>query len=68
MSRIPCDFVCFSIIGVCILWLWGLVMCVVLDRCEANEMVGAFGYVLEHLYWYMGELLGKALLGDRSSM
>lgn len=52
MSYVPCDDVCVSIVGVCMLWLWGLVMCVILDRCETGNLLGAFGNILEKLCGY----------------
>lgn len=48
VSRIPCDDVGVSIVGVCVLWLWGLVVCADLDGCKACDQVGAFGKVLEY--------------------
>ena len=52
MSCVSCDDVCVSIVGVCILSLWGLSMCVIMDKCEANDLVGAFGKISKKLCRY----------------
>ena len=52
MSCVPCDDMCVDTVGVCVLRLWGLIMCVILGRCEANDLLSVLGKVLEKLCRY----------------